>query len=80
MRNDYDAQHDKLFSLNWNNKLQINDHWSVTANLSTSSAKRKERVLETYAARNASDTASFALNGDGFYDFDFGTDYPTPTS
>ncbi|MFO1473889.1 MAG: TonB-dependent receptor plug domain-containing protein [Lysobacterales bacterium] len=46
VRNDYDAQHDKLFSLNWNNKLQINDHWSVTANLSTSSAKRKERILK----------------------------------
>lgn len=80
VRNDYDAQHDKLFSLNWNNKLQINDHWSVTANLSTSSAKRKERVLETYAARNASDTASFALNGDGYYDFDFGTDYSDPAN
>ncbi len=80
VRNDYDAQHDKLFSLNWNNKLQINDHWSVTANVSTSSAKRKERILETYAARNASDTASFAYNGDGYYDFDFGTDYSDPAN
>jgi iron complex outermembrane receptor protein len=80
LRNDYNAQHDKLFSLNWNNTLQINDHWSVTANVGTSSAKRKERILETYGARNAADTATFAYNGDGYYDFDFGTDYGDPAN
>lgn len=80
LRNDYDNQHDKLFALNWNNKLQINDHWSVTADISTSSAKRKERILETYGARNAADTATFAYNGDGYYDFDFGTDYADPNN
>jgi iron complex outermembrane receptor protein len=78
LRNDYDNQHDKLFSLNWNNELQINDHWSMTANISTSSARRKERILETYGARNAADTATFAYNDDGYYDFDFGTDYADP--
>jgi iron complex outermembrane receptor protein len=80
VRNDYNNQHDKLFALHWNNELRLNDHWSVTTDISTSSARRKERILETYAARNGADPVSFTFNNDGYYDFDFGLDYSDPSN
>lgn len=81
IRNDYNAAKDDLFSLGWHNQLKINEHWTLQTDVSTSSAKREERILETYAGlRNGlpGDTVSIAFNPKGYFDFDFGYDYADP--
>ncbi|MFT4198749.1 MAG: TonB-dependent receptor [Pseudoxanthomonas sp.] len=77
VRNDYDATDDKLFSLGWNNKIAINDHWTATTDVSYSRAHRRETVLETYAglAGDASDSGSFVYNSNGWYDSYLDADY-----
>lgn len=49
VRNDYNRRKDTLFAAGWNTKVQLADRWSVDGDLSYSSAKRKEHILETYA-------------------------------
>ncbi|QGZ39995.1 iron complex outermembrane receptor protein [Pseudoduganella flava] len=48
IRNDYNTRKDKLAAFGWNNKYKL-DRWSFEGDLSYSSAKRREQVLETYA-------------------------------
>ncbi len=82
IRNDYNAAKDDLFSIGWNHKLRINEEWTLRADVSNSSAKREERILETYsglAGGAPGDTVGIALNGDGYFDFDFGYDYADPS-
>jgi iron complex outermembrane receptor protein len=82
IRNDFNAAKDDLFSIGWNHKLKLNDNWTLTADISNSSAKREERVLETYAGLASTvpgDTVSIHLNPEGFFDFDFGYDYTDPS-
>ena len=81
IRNDYNAAKDDLFSLGWNNELALGERWTLKTDISTSSAKREERLLETYAglrAGLAGDTVSIRFNPDGFFDFDFGYNYADP--
>lgn len=81
IRNDYNAAKDDLFSLGWNNELKLGENWTVTTDVSTSSATREERILETYAGlRNglAGDSVTIGFNPDGYFDFDFGYDYTDP--
>jgi iron complex outermembrane receptor protein len=48
VRNDYNTRKDKVFALGWNNRFKA-DKWALDGDLSYSTAKRKEQVLETYA-------------------------------
>jgi iron complex outermembrane recepter protein len=81
IRNDYNAAKDDLFSIGWNHELKLNEAWTFTADISSSSAKREERILETYAGLAngvAGDNVSIAFNPAGYYDFSFGYDYGNP--
>lgn len=81
IRNDYNAAKDDLFAIGSRHELAINENWTFTADISHSSAKRDERILETYAGLASGvplDTARVTLNPDGYYDFDFGYDYGDP--
>jgi iron complex outermembrane receptor protein len=75
LRNDFNGAKDKLFSLGWNNKLRLNENWTLTADISASSGNRKETVLETYGASNAPVELGYTLNPDGYFDFDFNQDF-----
>jgi iron complex outermembrane receptor protein len=80
IRNDYNAAKDDLFSLGWNNEFEFGN-WTVSTDVSTSSATREERILETYAGlRNglAGDNVTIRFNPDGYFDFDFGYNYADP--
>jgi iron complex outermembrane receptor protein len=48
VRNDYNQRKDKLGALGWNNTFK-KDGWTLIGDLSYSTAKRREEVLETYA-------------------------------
>ncbi len=48
VRNDFNHRKDKLAAFGWNNKYKL-DQWSFEGDLSYSSAKRREQVLESYA-------------------------------
>lgn len=83
IRNDFNAAYDDLFSIGWNHTLQLNEHWSVSADISGSSATRNERILETYGGLptgTAGDNVAISLNSDGYFDFDFGYDYTDPNN
>jgi iron complex outermembrane receptor protein len=47
-----EPRHDKLFSIGWNNKLDLAD-WHLDGDLSYSRATRKQTLLETYAGAGA---------------------------
>ncbi len=82
IRNDYNAALDDLFAIGWQHEFQLNQNWKATADISHSSAKREERILETYsglASGLAGDTVGISLNPDGYFDFDFGYDYGDPS-
>jgi iron complex outermembrane recepter protein len=80
IRNDFNASYDDLFAIGWNNEFRFGQDWKVTADVSHSSAKRDERILETYAVfrDGLSDTVNVRLNPAGYFDFDFGMDYGNP--
>ena len=81
IRNDLNTANDDLFSLGWNHELTLSENWTMSADISTSSATRDETILETYSGLRsglAGDTVSIALNPDGYFDFDFGYDYGDP--
>ncbi|TBR14597.1 MAG: TonB-dependent receptor [Lysobacter sp.] len=81
IRNDFNAANDHLFSIGWRNELKIDENWKLTADVSGSSAKRNERILETYAGLASgagTDTARVTYNPAGYYDFAFGFDYGDP--
>ena len=83
IRNDFNAAYDDLFSIGWNHKLKLNDHWTLTADISNSSAKREERILETYArfAPGVTDNnVTATYNPDGYFDFDFSLDLTDPNN
>jgi len=80
IRNDFNSQHDKLFAIGWKNEIRLGDNWTLKTDISNSSGKREERILETYAglANGLTDSPHVTLN-DGFFDFDFGLDYADPS-
>lgn len=82
VRNDYNAADDRLFAFGWNHELAINEHWTVSADIGHSSAKREERILEVYAglADGGRDTVDLAYNPAGFFDFTLGRDYTDATA
>jgi len=77
VRNDYNAMDDKLISVGWNNRLNLGEYWSATADLSYSRARREERILEAYAglANGGRDSVNVVYNPKGWYDSEFTRDY-----
>jgi iron complex outermembrane receptor protein len=49
LRNDYNTRKDELFSAGWNNEFKLDDRTRFVGDLSYSTNKRREQVLETYA-------------------------------
>lgn len=81
IRNDFNATYDDLFAIGWKHELRLNEHWTATADIGFSDAKRKERILETYAGVDptlARDTLNVQFDSDGFFRHDFGYDYGDP--
>jgi iron complex outermembrane recepter protein len=81
IRNDFNGAKDTLSAVGWNNRFTISEDWEINVDASTSRAKRRERILETYAtlAAGLSDTVTTRLNSGGYYDFGFGLDYSDPS-
>ncbi|QSX79337.1 TonB-dependent receptor [Agrilutibacter solisilvae] len=83
IRNDVNASYDDLFAIGWNHQLRLNDQWTLRADISNSSTKREERILETYArlAPGVEDDNVVAThNPDGYFDFDFSLDLTDPAN
>lgn len=81
IRNDYNAQKDELFALGWRNELELNEYWTLRADISNSSATRDERILETYAGlpdATPGTTGTATFNPDGYFDLDLGLDFGNP--
>ena len=78
VRNDENNYRDELTSIGWRNDFTINEAWSVSFDLSHSSADRKHQILEGYAVLNpalAGDRLEMTLNPSGWFDFATGYDY-----
>lgn len=82
LRNDYTAYEDTLFSLGWRNELRIDDHWSLSTDLSYAKGKRKQPILETYGAirPELTPTAHYAYDREGYYRFGFDFDANDPAN
>ncbi|MBP3985307.1 TonB-dependent receptor [Pseudoxanthomonas helianthi] len=90
VRNDYNHRKDDLFSAGWRNTWKFAETWSVMADLSYSTTKRKQSIAETYAGIETVDgegtvtpvldSAVFdtPLSSNDFAQFAFGNDYSDP--
>jgi TonB-dependent receptor len=81
---------DDIFATGWNNKFQLTDEWTLTADLSYSKATRDETQYEmnaqyeplpssSPAPRNIYDTGSFNLKQGDMPSLSFLRDYTDPT-
>lgn len=80
LQNDYTKEHDKLYSIGWNNKLTLGD-WTATADLSSSSAtvKLHDAYLFNGLANGGLTSAGFDTPaGDGYPNFRPGVDLTNP--
>lgn len=90
IRNDYNTREDELFSAGLNNEFQLDDRTQFIADLSYSTNRRREQILETYAgyglgvggvgpatpdAGRTFDTIDFFVPDDGYPTFSEGLDY-----
>ncbi|MEW6392378.1 MAG: TonB-dependent receptor [Pseudomonadota bacterium] len=90
LRNDYNTRQDQLFSGGLNTEYKISDKTRLTADLSYSSNKRKEQIMETYAGYGLGvggvtpatsnvgrtfDKIGFVVADDGFSQYDEGLNY-----
>ena len=83
VRNDVTQRDSNLTSLGLNMEYQINDRWSLEADLSYSAVERTDIILETYAGtgRNgtgATDTVNFEVDDNGVTVLDTQLDYADP--
>lgn len=60
VRNDLNTRDDELKSLGWNTEAKFAGGWTAIADLSYSSAKREENVIETYATAYSGSTKPLA--------------------
>lgn len=75
-----EPRHDKLFSIGWNNKLDLAD-WHLDGDLSYSRATRKQTLLETYAGALGGDTLTQTYGPSGTDlppTFTYGLNYADP--
>ena len=90
IRNDNNKRKDELFSVGLNNEFKLDDHTKFVADLSYSSNKRDEQILETYAGYGLGtggvtgatpnvgrtlDNIGFTTPTDGFGQYDEGLNY-----
>jgi iron complex outermembrane recepter protein len=67
-KHELNTSEDEIFSIGWNNKLKLNEDWTAVLDVSGSSVRRDDRVLELYAgATDAADnpipqTVDFLIN------------------
>jgi iron complex outermembrane receptor protein len=68
IRNDAQSIKDELQAIGWNNRLKMADGWSAAADLSYSTADRKEIIVETTASTPTfmADTLQFESSGGSF--------------
>ncbi|WP_309662493.1 TonB-dependent receptor [Sphingomonas sp.] len=87
LRNDYNTRDDWLFSAGINNEYKFTDQLSLIGDLSYSSNKRKESIVETYAGygccvtapnqndNRVFDSISWDITGSGFPTYGTGLNY-----
>jgi iron complex outermembrane receptor protein len=90
IRNDFNTRQDQLFSAGFNNEFQLSEKTRLVADLSYSSNKRKEQIMETYAGYGRGvggvtpatpdvgrtyDTIGFQVADNGFSQYDEGLNY-----
>ncbi|CAN5335043.1 TonB-dependent receptor [soil metagenome] len=90
LRNDFNKRMDQLFSAGFNTEYQLAERTKLVADLSYSSNKRKEQILETYAGYGLGvggvigatpnvgrtlDNIGFQVADDGFSQYDEGLNY-----
>lgn len=69
VRNDVNTRESTLTSLGWNGEFQLNDAWSLNADINYSAVERTDQILETYAGTGrgpvgATDTIGFSTSDD----------------
>ncbi|MBT1446024.1 TonB-dependent receptor [Shewanella sp. JM162201] len=81
VRNDVNTREADALSVGWNNQYQINDSWTVEADIALSRANRTDIGMESYSGtgrgngNGATDTLGFVYDGDGRYQFSHNLDY-----
>ncbi|HWW24503.1 MAG TPA: TonB-dependent receptor [Caulobacter sp.] len=90
LRNDHNTRMDQLFSAGLNNEFRLSEKTRLVADLSYSSNKRKEQIMETYAGYGMGvggvtpatpdvgrtyDTIGFKVADGGFSQYDEGLNY-----
>jgi len=85
VRNDFVDREAETFSAGWNTRYQIDDNWSVEADLAYSQVNRIESNTETYSGTGrgngvgAVDSLSYVQTDDGAIVFNPGLDYSDPS-
>lgn len=94
LRNDFNKRQDQLFSAGLNNEFKLSEHTTLLADLSYSSNKRKEQIMETYAGYGRGvggvtpgtpdvgrtfDAIGFQVADKGFSQYDEGLNYADAT-
>jgi iron complex outermembrane receptor protein len=85
VRNDVNKRDAESLSIGWNNKFQINNNWSVEADIGLSKADRTDIGMESYSGTGrgtgvgAVDDLGFVNNGNGGYEFSHSLNYADPS-
>ena len=85
VRNDVNKRDAESLSIGWNNKFQINNNWSVEADIGLSKADRTDIGMESYSGTGrgtgvgAVDDLGFVNNGNGGYQFSHSLNYADPS-
>ena len=61
VRNDFNTENDRIFSIGWKNTLRSGD-WTYVADVSGSNASAKQSILETYSGAFTPVTGNFTAN------------------
>ena len=83
LQNEYTKEHDKLFSVGWNNQYDFGNGWAATADLSYSSAKKDlhDAYLFSGLAGGATSSAQFSTPvGFGYPNFRPSVDLSDPNA
>ncbi|WP_434952107.1 TonB-dependent receptor [Shewanella sp. HL-SH4] len=85
VRNDVNKRDAESLSIGWNNKFQVNNNWSVEADIGLSKADRTDIGMESYSGTGrgtgvgAVDDLGFVNNGNGGYEFNHSLNYADPS-
>ncbi|TAL71950.1 MAG: TonB-dependent receptor [Rhodanobacter sp.] len=69
LQNQYHHEHDKLFSVGWNNQFFFDNGWTATTDLSYSGTRDKVRDIQMYMGLPPGTTASVDFNTPTGFDF-----------